>query len=117
MLRHGDMVDEKIPENRRWLWPSIALAPEASKVDQWRRKMTRSQRIVFERVANRALKTWDYEAYDSVPKSVSAHYLDLWYYLTQGGRLRRLRRHLGLNNMSLLERQAGQQEKRQSRGR
>jgi hypothetical protein len=117
MLRHGDMVDEKIPEDRRWLWPSIAGAPEASKAGQWRHKMTRSQRIVFERFANRALKTWGYEAYDTVPKSASAHCLDLWYYLTQGGRLRRLRRRLGLNNMSLLERQAMQQKERQSRER
>ena len=117
MLRHGDMVDEKIPENRRWLWPSIAGAPEASKASQWRHKMTRSQRIVFERFANRALKAWGYEAYDAVPKSISAHCLDLWYYLTQGGRLRRLRRCLGLRTVSLLERQALQQKKRQSRER
>lgn len=117
MLRHGDMVEEKIPEDRRWLWPAIARAPEASKASQWRHKMTRSQRIVFERFANRALKTWGYEAYDPVPKSTSAHCLDLWYYLTQGGRLRRLRRRLGLKNMSLLERQALQQKKRPSRER
>jgi hypothetical protein len=117
MLSHGDMVDEKIPKDRRWLWPSIARAPEASKADQWRRKMTRSQRIVFERFANRALKTWGYDAYDSIPQSASAHCLDLWYYLTQGGRLRRLGRRLGLHSMSLLERQALQQRKRQSRER
>lgn len=106
MLRYGDMVNEKIPESRRWLWPSISRPPQETKVDQWRRRMTRSQRIVFEGQANGVLKAWGYEAYERVPKSAAAYLLDLWYYLIQGGRLRRLRRRLGLKGSSLLERNA-----------
>jgi hypothetical protein len=108
MLRYGDMVEEKIPESRRWLWPSISRPPQQTKVDQWRRRMTRSQRIVFEGEANGVLKAWGYEAYERVPKSWAAYLLDLWYHLIQGGRLRRLRRRLGFKTTSLLERRAKQ---------
>lgn len=106
MLRYGDMVDEKIPEDRRWLWPSISRPPQEAKVGQWRQRMSRSQRIVFEGIANRTLKDWHYEAYDCVPKSFTAHLLEVLYFLDQGGRLRRLRKRLGLNASSMLERQA-----------
>ena len=68
--------------------------------------MTRSQRIVFEGIANQTLKDWRYEAYERVPKSATAYLLDLWYYLDQGGRTRRLRKKLGLGTASVLERQA-----------
>jgi hypothetical protein len=110
MLHHGDMVKEKIPEDRRWLWPSISHPPQVSKVGQWRHHMTCSQRIVFEGLARKALRIWGYEAYDQIPKSAAAYFLDLWYYLTQGGRLRRLRKRLGLKATSLLERRAKQQK-------
>lgn len=106
MLRYGDMVNEKIPESRRWLWPSISRPPQESKVDQWRQRMSTSQRIVFERIAGDTMRSWGYETYRQIPKSAAAHFLDLWYYLTQGGRLRRLRRRLGLKTSSLLERKA-----------
>jgi|GEM_PF-2163902 len=108
MLHYDKMVDEKIPVSRRWLWPAIAQPPQRSKVGQWRQRMTRNQRIVFENIANQALKDWGYEAYEAVPRSAAAHLLDLWYFLVQGGRLRRLRRKLGLTRPSLLEREARQ---------
>src|SRR3546814_10810832 len=28
MLRYGEMVEDKIPGNRRWLWPAIARPPQ-----------------------------------------------------------------------------------------
>ena len=58
------------------------------------------------------LKTWGYESYERPPKSLRAYLLALWYFLTQGGRLKRFRRRLGLERKSLLERRA---EKRQGR--
>lgn len=106
MLRYDEMVEGKIPANRRWLWPAISRPPQKSKVGQWRQRMTRSQRIVFESIANQVLKEWGYDAYDLVPKSARAYLLELWYFLIQGGRLRRLRRRLGLRRTSPLERQA-----------
>jgi hypothetical protein len=61
---------------------------------------------VFEDIASRALKEWGYETFDRRPKSLCAHLLALWYFLTQGGRLKRLKRRLGLARASLLERRA-----------
>lgn len=114
MLHYADMVEEKIPKNRRWLWPAISHPPEESRVGQWRKRMTRTQRVVFEGIANQALKDWGYEAYEALPKSAAAYLLDLWYYLEQGGRLRRLRKGLGLKTTSLLERQATKAKERAS---
>jgi hypothetical protein len=108
MLRYGAMVDEKIPKDRRWLWPSLNQPPQISKIEIWRHSMRRSQRIVFEDIAAAALKDWGYETFDRRPKSVRAYLLALWYFLTQGGRLRRLGRRLGLTRRSLLERRADQ---------
>src|SRR3546814_5723635 len=93
MLCYGEMVEEKIPDNRRWLWPAISRPPQESKVGQWRRRMTGSQRIVFGGIAGQTLKDWGYEAYDRVPKTASAYALDLWYHLDQGGRSRRSEEH------------------------
>ncbi len=106
MLSYGEMVEKKIPPDRRWLWPSISSPPLDSKVGQWRSRMTRSQRIVFEGVANSTLKAWGYEAFDRTPKSTAAYLLDLWYYLGSGGRFRRLGQKIGINRESALERQA-----------
>jgi hypothetical protein len=106
MLRYADMVDEKIPEDRRWLWPSLNQPPQASKVGLWRHAMSRSRRIVFEDIAGRMLRDWDYETFERRPKSLCAYLLSLWYFVTQGGRLRRLGRRLGLTRRSLLERRA-----------
>ena len=52
MLRYGEMVDEKVPEDRRWLWPALNKPPEKSKVGRWRHEMSPTQRIVFEGIAN-----------------------------------------------------------------
>jgi len=108
MLRYTEMVDEKIPEDRRWLWPSLNQPPQTSKVGLWRQRMSRPQRIVFEEIAGKALKDWGYETFERRPKSLCAYLLSLWYFVTQGGRLRRLGRRLGLNRRSLLERRADQ---------
>ena len=106
MLRYAEMVDEKIPTDRRWLWPAIDKPPQSGKLALWRQRMTKTQRIVFEDIAAESLKNWGYECYDRPPKSLRAHGLGLWYFMTQKGRLRRLGRHLGLDRRSALERRA-----------
>lgn len=106
MLQYAEMVEEKIPDDRRWLWPAIDKPPQSGKVALWRQGMTQSQRIVFEDIAAATLKNWGYESYDHLPKSLRAYGLGLWYFMTQRGRLRRLGRRLGLGRKSLLERRA-----------
>lgn len=112
MLRYGEMVDEKVPEDRRWLWPALNKPPEKSKVGRWRHEMSPTQRIVFEGIANETLKAWDYQAYDRVPRSVRAQLLELWYFLGRGGRLKRLGARFGLKRRSVLERRAGHRAER-----
>ena len=112
MLRYTGMVDEKIPEDRRWLWPSLNQPPQTSKVELWRHAMSRNRRIVFEDIAGRMLRDWGYETFDRRPKSLCAYLLSLWYFVTQGGRLRRLGRRLGLTRRSLLERKAARDKAR-----
>lgn len=106
MLAYGEMVTEKIPTDRLWLWPALSQPPQTSRVGQWRNKMSTTQRIVFEGVANETLKQWQYDCYETVPKSLRSYALELWYFLTQGGRLRRLSQKLGIQRKSLLERDA-----------
>lgn len=107
MLNYPAMVDEKIPENRRWLWPSLNQPPQTSRVGIWRQSMPENQRIVFEDIAATTLSAWGYETYAQRPKRIRAHMLALWYFLTQGGRLNRLTQRLGISRRSLLERRAG----------
>ena len=109
MLRYAEMVGEKIPDSRRWLWPAISKPPQDTKVGRWRHAMSRRQRIVFEDAAGDILREWRYETFQPLPKSLSAHFLGLWYFLTQGGRLGRLRRRFGLGRESLLQRTAKKQ--------
>src|SRR3546814_12641655 len=44
LLNYGAMVEEKIPHDRRWLWPSLNKPPQVSKLALWRPAMTRSHR-------------------------------------------------------------------------
>ena len=96
------------PEDRRWLWPSLSQPPQSSKIGLWRHQMSRARRIVFEDIAAASLKDWGYETFERPPKSLGAFLLSLWYFVTQGGRLRRLGRRLGMTRRSLLERRADQ---------
>lgn len=113
MLRYGEMVAEKIPDDRRWLWPALSEPPQTERIGQWRQKMSVSKRIVFEGIANKTLKHWRYESYEIVPKSFQSYGLELWYFLTQGGRLQRWLKKWGIKRKSLLERNAENGQGRQ----
>ncbi|MFQ5535041.1 MAG: sulfotransferase [Sphingomonadales bacterium] len=105
MLEYPDMVDAKIPDHRRWLWPSINRPPEKSKTYRWKSEMTRAERIVCEGAAGKMLRGLGYETYDRVPRSLAARLLELGCFLGRGGRMRRLGRRLGLGTESKLERE------------
>lgn len=115
MLRYTDMVTEKIPVGRRWLWPALDRPPDASRIGGWRTRMSSSQRIVFEWKANALLRQLGYEAYETVPKRPLAYVLELWYFLGQGHRFRRLAGRLGFKRASQLERQWSQKDANRAR--
>lgn len=112
MLRYPEMVDAKIPEERRWLWPDIQKGPNADNLYRWRKNMTPAQRAVFEDYAGKLLEKLGYEVSEQAPGSIYPHILDLWYFLGRGARLKRLRRRFGLARKSRLERQAEERGER-----
>jgi hypothetical protein len=81
MLNYARQAKEKVPENRRFLWPLLTKPPVKENAYKWRILMNKSQRIVFEREAGALLKSLGYEAYERIPRSVCAYGLELWYFL------------------------------------
>lgn len=107
MLDYPGMVGEKVPEDRRWLWPELASPPDSSKVYRWKRKMSRTKRIVFEGVSQRMLMSLGYETYDRVPKRIGALAYELWCGAVRGARIKRLLAKVGIKRQTLLERRRG----------
>ncbi len=105
MLSYGSMVESKIPADRRWLWPDLDKAPQADRCNQWKSKMPAYKRIIIEGEAGGLLKQLGYETYKTIPKSITAYLMELWYFLGRGGRFKRLQRKIGLGRPSKLERQ------------
>lgn len=104
MLNYGAMVSEKVPENKRWLWPALDQKPQPSKCYGWKNRMDLKRRIVFEGEARDMLVRLGYEVYDQVPKKISAYIYELFCFLGRGGRFRRVAEKLGIKRKSLLER-------------
>lgn len=96
MLDYAKMVDEKIPPQRRHLWPLLNKPPSADPVYRWKRAMPERERTVFERAARDVLATLGYDTYPELPRTLRAHALELWYFLDQGQRFGRLATKLGL---------------------
>ena len=115
MLNYQTMVQEKIPIDRRWLWPLLDKPPIRSKAYSWQSKMGTTKRIVFEGTANSLLKELGYDAFDIVPKRASAYALELWQFLCRGRRLLRLAEKFGVKRRSKLERLAERAESRSSK--
>jgi len=106
MLSYHSMVDAKIPEDKRWLWPALDKPPVKSKAYGWKRRMSKTKRLVFEDVAGETLKSLGYEAYETVPKSLARYWYEFWCFLGRGGRLKRIAGKFGIRRDSKLERAA-----------
>lgn len=107
MLAYGDTVDNRVPEEKQWLWPELKSPPQLSKVDRWKREMSENQRIVFEWRASDLMRELGYEVLDPKPRRMGAHLLELGYFLDRGGRSKRLLSRLGIQRKTQLEREAG----------
>jgi len=105
MLEYTSMVSKKIPESRRWLWPELDKAPQKSKCYGWKIRMDTKKRVVFEAEAGSLLSQLSYETYEKVPRTPSAYAYELWCFLGRKGRLRRLRRALGMRKDSKLQKE------------
>jgi hypothetical protein len=108
MLNYTSMVDAKIPDDRRWLWPELDKKPQKSKCYGWKQKMDDKRRIVFEGEAGSLLRELDYETWSTVPKSVMGYLFEFWCFLGREGRIRRLSKALGLKSESHLQKEWSQ---------
>jgi hypothetical protein len=106
MLNYQEMVDTKVPEDKRWLWPALDKPPVKAKAYAWKRRMSASKRMVFEDIAQHLLRDLDYETYAVVPKSIGRYLFEFWCFLGRGGRFRRIAEKLGIGRPSKLERNA-----------
>ena len=104
MMDYPNMVDEKVPKDRRWLWPALGRPPDESKVYAWKRNMPFSKRIVFEGEAKFMLDELSYETFQEIPKRISAYARELGYLLGRGGRFARIASKIGFRPRSRLER-------------
>lgn len=106
MLAYGETVDDRVPQEKQWLWPELKSPPQLSKVDRWRHEMTDSQRIVFEGIAGDTLREMGYDSYVEPPRSLGAQLLELGYFLDRGRRLERLLARVGIRRRTRLEKAA-----------
>jgi SAM-dependent methyltransferase len=104
MLEHSKVVEEIVPKDRLWLWPELSNPPVKSKAYGWKKKMTVTKRVIFERNARDVLRNLGYETYDRVPKYPVAYALEFWQFMGRGGRFRRLANKLPGKRKSKLER-------------
>jgi hypothetical protein len=94
MLAYPQMVESKIPPDRRFLWPALNKPPQAANSYRWKTGMSKVKRNVFESHAIDMLKQLGYETFDSVPTTASAYLYDFWCYIGSGGRIKRLKEKL-----------------------
>lgn len=90
MLDYDTMVENKIPKEKRDLWPSLNQKPVAANAYRWKSQMRIANRIVFESNARGLLKRLGYEVFEQVPRRPSAYLLELWHFISMGGRFQRL---------------------------
>jgi len=111
MLQYANMVDEKVPEDKRWLWPALSKPLQSSKCFQWKSKMDLKRRVVFEGEARAMLNQLGYETYTTQPKNLVAYIYELWCFLGRGGRFRRFKKRLGFAHTSKLEKEWSAKQK------
>lgn len=107
MLEYRQTVERTIPTDKRWLWPEISKPPQRSRVGVWKTHMSPTQRTVFEWNAGDLLRELHYEAGTRSGRHPLAYLLELWYFLSRGGRWHRFKKQLGFSNASRLEKRAG----------
>ena len=112
MLNYPDMVDGKIPKNRRFLWPALDQSLQKTRVNRWKTELSLDKRLIVEDAAGKTMTELGYELTSSRPKRLSADFLALWYFLDRGGRCKRLLARLGLKRTMRAERLWARQSRR-----
>ena len=90
MLQYPDMVDSKIPESRRSLWPLIGQAPKKDNAYRWKRKMGTVRQQVFTRTAGSLLTELGYDVSSQSQHKVLSNLYEIGSYAGRGHRLSRI---------------------------
>ena len=61
MLNYHQSVEHAIPDEKRHVWPLLSKPPVSDNIARWKRQMSSSQRICFEKRAGPVLKELGYE--------------------------------------------------------
>lgn len=104
MLDYPQMVDEKVPRHRRWLWPALDTPPDVSKMGQWRTRMGPAKRFVVESNAEPTIRALGYPLEGRPGSALPGHLFEFYCFLDRGSRFRRLARRFGIQRQSKLER-------------
>lgn len=68
MLEYHRRVGESVPEEKRHIWPKLDRPPTGENVGRWKRAMSASLRIAFEKRAGRTLRELGYETLPHPPR-------------------------------------------------
>lgn len=91
MLRYHEHIDRSVPESKRHIWPLIDRPVQPSAAGRWRREMSPSLRVCFEKRAGEALAEFGYEV---LSERASGAYLQELRQLSRSA-WRSLRRRFG----------------------
>jgi hypothetical protein len=83
MLLYHQNVEAAVPASKRHLWPMLTKPPQKSNTERWKTRMTRAQRLCFEKRAQSVLREMGYETLKEKPAG--------GYLVEFGSLLRRLR--------------------------
>lgn len=100
MLDYPGSVSERIPEDRRFLWPDISKGPQAGNVYRWRTRMSATDKEIFEQTAGGLLKMFDYDLSPPKRKSPAYYIKEFWYLLGRGHRFDRILKNFGRGRLA-----------------
>ena len=92
MLKYHKKVDQKIPDDKRYLWPELNKDPQKKNVYRWKQEFSGAQQYVFQDVAGETLASLGYEKATQAGRfGLRGEIYYLYNTLTRGGRTKRLR--------------------------
>ena len=90
MLHYTKMVDDKVPQDRRDLWPLLDQKPQRDKVNQWRTRLSPAKCAVVEDWSAPTIDTLGYERSIKGKRPLASFLWELWYFIDRGDRFKRL---------------------------
>jgi hypothetical protein len=91
MLHYHERVSDAIPKEKEHLWPMLNRPPQKDLAGKWKHRLSRGERIGFEKRAGEVLRALDYEV---LPGASGAYFTELRHFFSYAWRA--LRRRLGV---------------------